>query len=89
MQMDDVFGNRKGDTGATDLDRMHIAVDPYGRAHLVWVVAEGQQRNIASFGRLTQYRQSNKRRVLLCPLRELIPQLGVVDVGGAKHVCLS
>ena len=64
---------------------MHVAVDPDGRAGLLGVAADGQQRNVPARGALADGTEVRDVGVSTCPGAELIEDLCVIEVPVAEH----
>jgi hypothetical protein len=85
VDAEQVFGNAQRHVRTGEFGRVHVAVDPYRRAGVAGVAADGQQRDLAALGAGAEAAQVCKAGVLLRPGVELGHELGVGEVVLAVH----
>ena len=66
---------------------MHVSVDPDRRSRFIGIAADGENWNRPAFGAVADGADTRNVGVLCRPGRELLSQLGVIEICAAEYRC--
>src|SRR6266850_5904078 len=84
VKRDDVFRDGERHARAAHLDRVHVAVDPRGRARAVGISSDLEQPEVASLDALADAFHAHERGIRARPVLDDARQLFVAEVAGAE-----